>query len=204
MADRHIARSASTRPTGLAGPRSADPVPRHGDGRDRSPAPHTPDTPPALRSFRPPATTRRPPPHARRPQNQPCRTTRSHHRYRDQSPGFSLSSSLRTTARVARPLASLADLQTRPHHNTPPAFIAKSRPASSSRPMSRPPTSACPDVGRSRPAMQCRGLAHHDGPITAVNSGPLEMAEAAERQRLELVEQAITVRVNTVHANANI
>ena len=37
--------------------------------------------------------------------------------------------------------------------------------------MSRPPTNVCPDVGRSRPAMQCISvdLPEPDGPMTAVN-----------------------------------
>src|SRR3954470_14755233 len=45
------------------------------------------------------------------------------------------------------------------------------RPASSSVPTSWPPTNACPDVGRSSPAMQCISVdfPEPDGPITAVN-----------------------------------
>ncbi len=45
------------------------------------------------------------------------------------------------------------------------------RPASSSSPISWSPMYVCPDVGLSRPAMQCMSvdLPEPDGPITAVN-----------------------------------
>ena len=56
---------------------------------------------------------------------------------------------------------------------TKPILSRRSRvsPASSSVPTSWSPTNACPDVGRSRPAMQCMSvdLPEPDGPITAVN-----------------------------------
>ncbi len=44
-------------------------------------------------------------------------------------------------------------------------------PPSSSCPMSWPPTNTRPEVGRSRPAMQCMSvdLPDPDGPMTAVN-----------------------------------
>ena len=57
--------------------------------------------------------------------------------------------------------------------NTKPIRSRRSRvsPESSRVPMSSPPTNVCPDVGRSRPAMQCMSvdLPEPDGPMTAVN-----------------------------------